>query len=278
MSLGKMKQPQGDFDVADVEPSSCATVHGMCVSLSPQKIGKRDCRYFDGKLSDGKKTIRVISFEPKLHSKMMQLKEDKCPMAISKCSIQESNASTHVNRQYKVKISSRSGVNVSPKKNEVSASEEDTSTSVLSSLNDLCGMDLYQKVSVIGKVISVEQEGTVISKDNKELRKQDCFIADSETKCRVVLWEHSVDALKLDKTYKLSGVTLRIFDGAKYLSGSAGALFEELDDLGNVETTVNQLDERRSTSKVLCGKIIVVSSVEEYRSCLTCMCKMVKLE
>ena len=83
-----------DYDVAGIEPSACAKVHGVCVSLSPQKVSKKDCRYFEGKLSDGKKTVRVVSFEPKLRDKFLEYKDDQLPIVINRCSVKESRTST----------------------------------------------------------------------------------------------------------------------------------------------------------------------------------------
>ena len=53
-----------------MEEHSNATVHGMVVEVSPIKASRknRDVKYFSGKITDGKKVARVISFDPKLRS------------------------------------------------------------------------------------------------------------------------------------------------------------------------------------------------------------------
>ncbi len=37
-----LEEETEEYDIADIQPNSCATVHGMCVS-SPQKVSKKDC-------------------------------------------------------------------------------------------------------------------------------------------------------------------------------------------------------------------------------------------
>ena len=55
--------------VSDVEPSTLArTFHGVVISeLSPIKTSTKNSavKYFDGRFSNGKKTVRLVSFDPK---------------------------------------------------------------------------------------------------------------------------------------------------------------------------------------------------------------------
>ena len=55
--------------VSDLEQSGSVTVPSVFVGdLSPVKCSwtKSEVKYFEGQLSDGKKTVRVVAFEPKL--------------------------------------------------------------------------------------------------------------------------------------------------------------------------------------------------------------------
>ena len=54
------------YDVSNIEEEENATVHGVVLELSPMKTSHKnqDIKYFNGKLSDGKKMARLISFEP----------------------------------------------------------------------------------------------------------------------------------------------------------------------------------------------------------------------
>lgn len=66
MLVSSRKRKQDDWDVSDIEESQTATVHGVVTHLSPLKTSRKNAgvRYFDGKISDGKRSVRMISFEP----------------------------------------------------------------------------------------------------------------------------------------------------------------------------------------------------------------------
>ena len=70
-----------EFDVSKLEDERNATVHGM---VSPVKVRRNnpEVKYFNRKISDGKKVARIISFEPKLRSVLERSQENKrslCP-------------------------------------------------------------------------------------------------------------------------------------------------------------------------------------------------------
>ena len=57
-----------DMDVFDLQPSKKARIHGVVKSLSPIKVSRKNqsCKYFDLHLSDGKREVRAVAFEPKI--------------------------------------------------------------------------------------------------------------------------------------------------------------------------------------------------------------------
>ena len=59
-----------EWDASEIEPSDSACIHGIVTDLSPVKKGKKNeaVKYFLGELSDGKKFVRVISFDTSLKS------------------------------------------------------------------------------------------------------------------------------------------------------------------------------------------------------------------
>ena len=61
------------------------TVHGVVVGqVSPLKTSKTKSgiRYFDGSFTDGKKTLRMISFDPKLREQFEEAKKSQSPVAL----------------------------------------------------------------------------------------------------------------------------------------------------------------------------------------------------
>ena len=62
-----------DVEVSEVESASArATVHGIITELSPVKSGRKNesIKYFNVKISDGKKSMRVVSFSPRIRNEL----------------------------------------------------------------------------------------------------------------------------------------------------------------------------------------------------------------
>ena len=77
------------MDVSDMELStSSGKFHGVVVGeLSPVKTSSKNnaVKYFDGRFSDGKKTVRLVSFDPKLCSRLDEVKKSGCRVALENC-------------------------------------------------------------------------------------------------------------------------------------------------------------------------------------------------
>ena len=57
------------MNVSQLQECSCGTIHGTFVwDVSPIKTSRKhaDVKYFNGWISDGEATARVVSFMPKL--------------------------------------------------------------------------------------------------------------------------------------------------------------------------------------------------------------------
>ena len=53
--------------MSEIAESGGAAVHGVVMNLSPVKESKNtSVRYFHGTISDGRKSVRVVSFDPAL--------------------------------------------------------------------------------------------------------------------------------------------------------------------------------------------------------------------
>ena len=49
----------------------CAKVHGVVASFSPMKVSaSKKCNYFEGQLSDGKKSMMLFGFDTKQQQKL----------------------------------------------------------------------------------------------------------------------------------------------------------------------------------------------------------------
>ena len=133
--MAKRKLEQ-DFDVSEVDGTySDVNIHGVITDLSPVKVSRKSdkIRYFDGKLTDGKKTMRIVSFEPVLRDGMDKTRLERSPVAIMNCQVKETTFST--TDKFEILASKRSKVQSSPHKMdlpEVQALDPDSQSHLLS--------------------------------------------------------------------------------------------------------------------------------------------------
>uniref|UniRef100_A0A1X7VMY7 Replication protein A OB domain-containing protein n=1 Tax=Amphimedon queenslandica TaxID=400682 RepID=A0A1X7VMY7_AMPQE len=224
------------YDVHELEISDNVTINGKVIELLEVK-NKDKCKYFSGKLSDGINSARFVSFELNLRPSIEKLHHDKSPIALSGCRVQQ---------------------NI--KTNPVITIDELQTTSV------------NQHVSVIGKIIRIEAPVEVNTKAGKKLQKQDCFIRDSDSTCRIVLWESNVGILEKNKSYKLVKFLVWPYDGVKYLSLCDSSTFEAISGIEEIsdDDDTQYFEEPQPAVSVVCGEIIAVLSTTDYVSCVSC--------
>lgn len=108
-----------EMDVSEMTESTSAVVHCALVGpVSPVKCShSSNVEFFEARASDGKKTARLISFEPKLRDKLEKAQESKQEVAITNCSVQRNKRSG--SKELEIVLGSRTSVIPSPKKFEV---------------------------------------------------------------------------------------------------------------------------------------------------------------
>ena len=77
-------------DVASVEqPVDSASVHGVVSFVSPIKVSQRGGDYFNGTLSDGKATIKLVGFRGAQQAKIKELMEREQAVVLDGCQIEK---------------------------------------------------------------------------------------------------------------------------------------------------------------------------------------------
>ena len=197
------------MDISQLVASLSATVHGMFVgAVSPVKSSRKNSamKYFESQLCDGKKTVCVISFEPKFRNEIEEAKKGQYGVALRNCCVKRGRAE---NNDYEIIAGSKSSILKSPKKFKIGdAHTSGLNCADLGTLEEMKDCSENQYVTIVGKVVSIESPEVVKVKDSrKELHKQEFVIADCTATCRGVLWEQHLGALKTDHCYKLIQVT-----------------------------------------------------------------------
>lgn len=89
--MSSPKKMRVDLNVSDVDDEyESATVHGIMTEVSPVKSSSSNpkVKYFTGKMSDGSKTVRVISFDPALRPRFAKASRTarQSPFLTARCS------------------------------------------------------------------------------------------------------------------------------------------------------------------------------------------------
>ena len=86
-----------ELDVSEIQDTHHhATVHGVVGCLSPMKTSKKDAtkKYFNAAISDGKQTLRMVSFDPGLRPQLQKIineeAEQSSPVALVNCIVKKS--------------------------------------------------------------------------------------------------------------------------------------------------------------------------------------------
>ena len=248
------------------------TVHGVVVSLSPIKESakNKEKKYFNAQIADNKKVVRMVSFDPKLWPNMEQSKEDHSSIALVNCDIQKAKKRGRADfSEYEVVAGMQTTIQKSPKKFKI---EDDLlqslASTVMHSITDISKISVGSVVSVMGKVTRVGDAEEVGSKQT--LVKQDCYLSDASGTCRVVLWRKRINALAKGLSYRLKDVSIKQWDGMKYLSVVEDSSIESIDDIGAVADECELLEQR----KMIVGEIASVLYCSNYLSCTECNAKV----
>lgn len=110
----------------------------------------------------------------------------------------------------------------------------DPDTTMQVDLDSLQDLAVNQKVNVRIKAVTVHPGEEIERKGSwRSLQKQECLVADDTGTGRTVLWQQDIGRLE-GHSYTMRNVTVRTYDGVKYLSVSEVSTIEEIDDIGSV--------------------------------------------
>lgn len=164
-------------------------------------------------------------------------------------------------------VTKSSIIEKSDRKFEIPDAADDTNKNEKTSLNQLSGMPPFTKVTCEVKILRVDDVTETVN--GKKL--QNVLVADSTGMAKVTLWENDVNRLKVLKSYRLTKMLVREFRGQVQLSATKeDTQMVEIDDLASVKED----DDLLLNSTLTNAKIVGVSSLEKYLSCLKCSGKV----
>ena len=186
MAKRKLTEDCNSFSGADIAES--ANINGVLTSVSPKmKQGKR-AKYFEGKLTDGEKQLRIVGFREGQRSTLAEYQKKKAPVTLLNCELKRDRQS----EELEVLLKSSSRMAPSPQKFKISDIAA-IATSELK-LEALGSRNTYDKVCLSAKVLRVQDPEKV----SGGIMKQDITIADVTSAARLTLWEDDIGRIHTD--------------------------------------------------------------------------------
>ena len=263
VSIGSKRE----WDVSEIEEGKDVYDHGIPLQVSPVKESrmKKGVRYFDARLSDGKKV--------RLQAAMKKAEETESVVALVNSNVMKSS----VNYELEVHLNKHSQVTSSPRKLELGDAVCPFTTTNAVKIADIVDLAVNEAVEVTCKVEKLKEVKIVKKKSGarSELRIQDVVIGDETKSCRLVLWEGEVNSVEEGKSYRFVGVGVRKY-GVKYLAYTANSSKEVVEDVENVnEEEIGGEEDEDDSGRTVEGEITAVISSSEYLSCKFCRSKAV---
>ena len=251
-----------EFDeVTHANPSKCAKLHGVLSSISPMKTSTSGAtKYFDGELTDGQTSLRIVGFDNKQQQKLAEFQHERQPVSLVNCEVKHSKWGS----QLEIVMGKNTQILKCPNKFDVAVPTCPKVDNI--SLDELQDKINYQRVNVMIKVLA-EKEVVEIN----GLSKQDYMIGDATGTAILTTWEGNTGMFNVGRSYKLSGVMVRNFDGRNYLSmPRENCEVSVIDDIEHVK----EIDEAVDAHNLKNATVIGVMSLETYSSCMGCKGKL----
>ena len=152
MATGNRKCQHDEWDVSEIAKSSAASVHGVVSHLTPVKDStNKKTKWFDGRLTDGKKSVRPVSFDPSLRATFDASKHEKKPININNCIVKHGRDAG----QLEILATSKSTIQMSPRKFLLTEEDFKYEMSKQVTITDINDLAANQRVSVVVNVISI---------------------------------------------------------------------------------------------------------------------------
>ena len=237
-----------------------ATVDGVVACVSPMKKGKK-AEYFEAKLTDGLKQMRVVGFKGGHRKRLASFEaESQGSVSLQNCQVKKARQSDEL----EIVLKSSSRVEASPKKFATDCVAKILSSKI--TLDDLDQRRAFERISVDAKVVRVGDPAAV----SGGVVKQDVVIADSTSAAKITVWEADIGCLVEGTSYCFNDV-VREYQQSKYLSlPIEGATVVEIGEMGEV----CEDDIADDCVTVSGAEVAGVLSLQSYEACLMCSCKV----
>lgn len=110
------KRKLEEWDVSEIKAQDSANIHFRVTHVSPIKESKRNkkIKYFDSKVTDGKTSARLVSFDHHMRDAFVESKEKGTSLRLASCGVKPGN-----NQEMEILAGNHSKLSHSPRKFDV---------------------------------------------------------------------------------------------------------------------------------------------------------------
>ena len=101
----------------------------------------------------------------------------------------------------------------------------------LHTVKQILEADIYEIVDPKVKIITKSQSKQSVMKNQVSMQKIDTIVADDTGTIKLILWEQLIDSVHTGLSYQFNNLTIRIFDGEKFVNSNELTTVEPLDDI-----------------------------------------------
>uniref|UniRef100_A0A8W8NTQ5 Uncharacterized protein n=1 Tax=Magallana gigas TaxID=29159 RepID=A0A8W8NTQ5_MAGGI len=175
-------------------------VEGYVHNVSPLKVSRNNNNYFNAIFQEEGKYTDLVCFVQDYNSVLKDIEKTKSP------------------RQLQFRFEE-------PKLNKTVTIKEARS-----------GLNPFQKITIEAKVMNKMDPTLQAIKSGEVIRKSYITVADATDTIQVCAWDKHIDQLEIGKSYKMTSVSLRSFDGIKSITTCPDTIIDRIEDIESVNT------------------------------------------
>ena len=249
--------------------------YGYIQKISPVKTAARSRHdWFDFHLQvSPTKVQRVVGFDKTKHPKIKHFQETKSPVLLKNLLIPDDEDNDWLfNQQSYVSQCANADVPFSYVPNFVKSERSESTSQEASdvSLRELKEMAPNQKVNVHATLSMGAQEPNKIeTKSSQALSvKEDCILEDETGTMELHIWEPLFTQLKSNKAYYFQNLTLRYYQGSKFLSTNRNTTYSE--ETTTLKKLVGPEILTNPEREIIASQLKYVASLSIFSACQLC--------
>lgn len=225
--MSKKRSFESLLQIDDETPN--AEVHFGVEMLSPVKTSMKGVEYYNAKVSDGSKKLRLVGFDSASQKELAKFVEKNSPIKASNCSIRKKG-----NDELEIYVNKGTQFTASPRKLTFEHIQQRSSVSTnIGSVPDIDDGTLVDFSAKVTRLCPPRDVSTGVL--------QEATLIDESGSITMSLWNKNVDKLKESCFYKFRNATVITFRNEKKLNYGYQSSHVEDENITNIEEDVKPI-------------------------------------